>query len=64
MVTVIVKDKKMQYKRYTTVSIKISFTHYITSRKVMFPVAFEEFQMVYIFCYVCLLTIIVNGQNW
>ena len=64
MVTVIVKDKKMQYKRYTTVSIKISFTYYITSRKVMFPVAFEEFQMVYIFCYVFLLTIIVNGQNW
>ena len=46
-VTVIVKDKKMQYKRYT-ISIKINHD-YTKWTRVMLPVVFLEFQMVYIF---------------
>ena len=47
LVTVIVKDKKMQYKRYT-ISIKINHD-YTKWTRVMLPVVFQEFQMVHIF---------------
>ena len=46
-VIVMVKDKKIRYKRQ--MSIKISFKHYMKWTKVMLPVVFEEFGMVYIF---------------
>ena len=42
------KKLRMQYKRYT-ISIKISFVHYMKWTRAMLPVVFEEFQMVYIF---------------
>ena len=45
-----VKDKKIQY--YTikdTMSIKISFMHYMEWTKVMFAVVFYEFELVYVF---------------
>ena len=48
VITVIVKDEKMQYKIYT-ISIKISFMHYMKWTRVMLPVVFEEFQMVFVF---------------
>ena len=48
----------MQYKRHT-ISVKISFMHYMKWRRVMFPVVFEEFRMVYMFCYFFLFTVIV-----
>ena len=41
--------------------IKISFMHYMQWTRVMFPVIFEEFEMVYMFLlYLFLITIIVN----
>ena len=46
VVTAIVKDRKCRIK--DTISIKIS-NNYIKWKKVMLPVVFEEFQMVYIF---------------
>ena len=60
VITVIVKDEKMQYKIYT-ISIKISFMHYMKWTRVMLPVVFEEFQMVFVFLiFFFLFTIIVN----
>ena len=47
LLTVIVKDKKMQHKRYT-ISIKINHD-YTKWTRVMLPVVFQEFQMVHIF---------------
>ena len=44
MVIVIVKDKK--YSINDTISIKISFMHYMKWRRVMLPVVFEEFELV------------------
>ena len=45
VVMVMVKDKKRQYKRY--MSIKISFMHYMKWTRVMLPVVFKEFEMVF-----------------
>ena len=45
---VIVKDiKKCSVK--DTMSIKISFMHYLKKTRAMLPVAFEEFGVVYMF---------------
>ena len=42
-----IKDKKIQYKRY---SVKVSFMHYyLKCTRVMLPAVFEEFEMAYIF---------------
>ena len=44
MVIVIAKDKK--YSINNTISIKISFMHYMYWKRVMLPVVFEEFKLV------------------
>ena len=44
MVIGIAKDKK--YSINNTISIKISFMHYMYWRRVMLPVVFEEFELV------------------
>ena len=56
MVIVIVKDKK--YSINDTISIKISFMHYMKWRRVMLPVVFEKFELfcsfvavVFLFCF-------------
>ena len=43
-----VKDKKKSSVK-DTMSIKISFMHYLEKTRAMLPVAFEEFGMVYMF---------------
>ena len=47
VVIVMIKDKKYSIK--DTMSIKISFMHYMQWTRVMLPVVFEEFEMVYMF---------------
>ena len=66
VITVMVKDKKMQYKKYT-ISIKISFMYYMKWKRVMFLVIFEEFQIVYIFLLLFSFHLhcqLVKGQIW
>ena len=59
LVIVMVKDKKYSIK--DTMSIKISLMHYMQLKKIMLPVVFEEFEMIYMFLlYFFLFTIIVN----
>ena len=47
VVIVMIKDKKYSIK--DTMSIKISFMHYMQWTRVMLPIVFEEFEMVYMF---------------
>ena len=42
-----VNDKKYSIK--DTMSVKISYMHYIKWTRVMLPVVFEEFELVYLF---------------
>ena len=59
LVIVMVKDKKYSIK--DTMSIKISLMHYMQLKKIMLPVVFEEFEMIYMFLlYFFLFTIIGN----
>ena len=54
-----VKDEKYSIK--DTMSIKISLMHYMQLKKIMLPVVFEEFEMIYMFLlYFFLFTIIVK----
>ena len=58
-----VKDKK-KYSIKDKMSIKISFMDNMKWTRVMLPVVFEEFKVVYIFfCYFFLFTIIANCKN-
>ena len=59
VVMVLVKDKK-KYVIKDAMSIKISFMHYMKWARVMLPVVFEGFKVVYIFCSFFLFTIIVS----
>ena len=59
LVIVMVKDEKYSIK--DTMSIKISLMHYMQLKKIMLPVVFEEFEMIYMFLlYFFLFTIIVK----
>ena len=62
VVIVMVKHKKNSIE--DTISIKIYFMHYMSWTRVMLPVVFEEFEMVYMFYYTFfLLTIIFNWKK-
>ena len=56
---VMVKDKKKCSVK-DTMSIKISFMHYLKKTRAMLPVAFEEFGVVYMFFATFFFTVIVN----
>ena len=59
LVIVMVKNEKYSIK--DTMSVKISLMHYMQLKKIMLPVVFEEFEMIYMFLlYFFLFTIIVN----
>ena len=59
LVIVMVKNEKYSIK--DTMSIKISLMHYMQLKKIMLPVVFEEFEMIYmLLLYFFLFTIIVN----
>ena len=62
MVMVMVKDYK-KYRIKYTMSIKISFMHYMKWTRVMLPVVSEKFELVSIFLLFFLFTIIVNGKD-
>ena len=59
VVMVMLKDKQ-KYTIKDTMSIKISFMHYMKWIRVMLPVAFEEFELVFSFLLFFLVTITVN----
>ena len=60
-VIIMAKDKKYSIK--DTMSIKICCTHYIKWARVMLPIVFEDFELVWIFCYFFLFTIIFNWSK-
>ena len=61
VVIIMAKDKKYSIK--DTMSIKICCTHYMKWARVMLPIVFEEFELVWIFCYFFLFTIIFNWSK-
>ena len=56
------KKLKKRYVIKDAMSVKISFMHYMKWARVILPVVFEGFKVVYIFCSFFLFTIIVNRQ--
>ena len=59
---VMVKDKK-KHSIKDAMLIKVSFMHYVKWTRVVLPVAFREFEMVYIFFATFFFTIIVNCER-